>query len=358
MSAANTKERAAGQRRVRYPTPLEPGDVIDVTSPSSGVSEGMRPRLDFSLEYLRQRGYEVVVGNCMDGNGATSAPAAQRAAELSAMLTDPQVRAVVPPWGGELALDLLPLLDFDAIATAEPTWLVGYSDISTLTLPLTLRTGMATMHAPNLMDTAYEVPDGLRHWLDVASAPGGSTVKQSAAPLSRGARSVSIRENPSMRDWELSVPSYWKQLGTQHPLPQTSASGRLLGGCLETVAMLPGTAFGDVAGFARDYAPEGLLVYLEVAESTALSAARLLAHLRLAGWLDHANAVLIGRSTAPASGSFTQLDALRFALDGLDVPVLYDIDFGHVPPQMALVNGALATVTLAGTAGTLVQSLV
>ena len=58
-----------------------------------------------------------------------------------------------------------------------------------------------------------------------------------------------------------------------------------------------------------------------------------------------------------ASGSFTQLDALRFALDGLDVPVLYDIDFGHVPPQMALVNGALATVTLAGTAGTLVQSL-
>src|ERR1019366_3230199 len=104
MSAANTEERAAGQRRVRYPAPLEPGDVIGVTSPSSGVSEGMRPRLDFSLGYLRQRGYEVVVGNCMDGTGATSAPAVERAAELSAMLTDPQVRAVVPPWGGELAL--------------------------------------------------------------------------------------------------------------------------------------------------------------------------------------------------------------------------------------------------------------
>jgi hypothetical protein len=64
------------------------------------------------------------------------------------------------------------------------------------------------------------------------------------------------------------------------------------------------------------------------------------------------------RGAQPGFGSFTQLDALRFALEGLDVPVLYDIDFGHVPPQMALVNGALATVSLAGTAGTLVQSLV
>lgn len=68
------------------------------------------------------------------------------------MLTDPRMRAGVPPWGGEGALELLSLLDFDAIGAAEPTWLVGYSDTSTLMLPLTLRTGVATLHAPNLMD--------------------------------------------------------------------------------------------------------------------------------------------------------------------------------------------------------------
>jgi muramoyltetrapeptide carboxypeptidase LdcA involved in peptidoglycan recycling len=27
------------------------------------------------------------------------------------MLTDPAIRAIVPPWGGEIAIDLLPLLD-------------------------------------------------------------------------------------------------------------------------------------------------------------------------------------------------------------------------------------------------------
>ena len=97
----------------------------------------------------------------MDGSAHVSAPAADRARELTAFLTDPAVRAVVPPWGGDTAIDLLPLLDWDAIDAATPTWLVGLSDISTLMTPLTLRTGVATLHGTNLMETPYDVPDGL-----------------------------------------------------------------------------------------------------------------------------------------------------------------------------------------------------
>ncbi len=118
----------------------------------------MRPRLDFCVKHLRGLAYDVVLGDCMDGSGVTSAPAPDRAAELTAMLLDPTIRAVVPPWGGELAIDLLPLLDFDAISAAEPTWLVGYSDLTTVMVPLTLRTGIATLHGSNLMDTPTQSP--------------------------------------------------------------------------------------------------------------------------------------------------------------------------------------------------------
>ena len=83
-----------------------------------------------------------------------SAPKEQRAAELVAFLTDPSVAAVVPPWGGETAIDLLDQIDWDALAAAEPTWLVGWSDMTTVMLPLTLRTGWATLHGWNLADTA------------------------------------------------------------------------------------------------------------------------------------------------------------------------------------------------------------
>ena len=42
--------------------------------------------------------------------GLTSAPAGQRAAELTRMLADPDIHCVVPPWGGETAIDLVDLL--------------------------------------------------------------------------------------------------------------------------------------------------------------------------------------------------------------------------------------------------------
>ena len=124
-----------------------------VTSPSSGVPERYHARLDCATETVQKRGYEVIIGGCMDGTSHVSAPAGERAAELTAMLTDPVVKAIVPPWGGETAIDLLPLLDWAAIASAEPTWLVGFSDISTLLTAMTLRTGVATLHGNNLLDT-------------------------------------------------------------------------------------------------------------------------------------------------------------------------------------------------------------
>ena len=355
MGDGTTQPPAMDQPPVRYPQPLQPGDVIGVTAPSSGVATELRPRLEFCVDHLRRLGYDVEVGACLDGSGVTSAPAAERAAELTAMLTDARVRAIVPPWGGELAIDLLPLLDFDAIAATEPTWLVGYSDISTLMLPLTLRTGIATVHAANLMDTPMRLPSTLRSWLDVVAATPGATFTQAATGWHQDTW-PDIRATPDVREMALTVPGHWKQLGDSQPA--VAASGRLVGGCLETMSTLPGTPYGDVPGFARRRAPEGLLVYLEVAESNAVTAARMLHHLRLAGWFDAANAVLLGRTRGPDSPGFTQLDALRDALGGLPVPVLFDLDLGHVPPQLALVNGALATVELDGTTGRLTQHMV
>ncbi|MDP9406310.1 MAG: LD-carboxypeptidase [Actinomycetota bacterium] len=344
---------------IRYPRPLRRGDTIAVTSPSSGVRDELRPRLDFAVQQLRDHGFRVVVGECMDGAGVTSASARARADELTAMLVDPAVAAVVPPWGGELAIDVLPLLDFDAIAQAEPTWLVGYSDLTTVMLPLTLRTGVATLHGSNLMDTRYDVAPPLRHWLTAATSPVGGVLAQGAARAYRGGRHVSFERDPQVRDMALDTPGRWKVLGVDaNRAASPPVTGRVLGGCLETISMLPGTPYGDVDRFAAEHAPEGLLVYVEVAEADAFTAARMLHHLRLAGWFDRANAVLVGRSAGTASGEFTQHDAVAHALGELGVPVFYDLDIGHVPPQMAIVNGALATVALSPTAAALVQRLV
>lgn len=332
---------------VRFPSPLQPGDRIGVTSPSAGVEGAGARRIEFCVDWLRQRGYDVVVGECMDGTRHVSAPKEQRAAELTGMLTDPAIRAVVPPWGGETAIDLLDQLDYDAIAAAEPTWLVGFSDSSTYMLPITLRTGLATLHGDNLADTPYDAPDGLVGWLDVARATAPVTQRDSGLV----ADWVKLEEDPTATRWREVGRGRWSVLGGG----PARAEGRLVGGCLDTVAALAGTPYGDLPAFAREHGP--LLVYLEACETTAFDTCRLLHGLRYAGWFDKAAAVLIGRPSAPDSEGFTQREAVEDALGMLDVPVVLDLEIGHVPPHLPLVNGALAELVVDGDRREVVQHL-
>ncbi|MFG2947516.1 S66 family peptidase [Streptomyces adustus] len=339
---------------VRYPRPLRPGDRIGVTSPSSGVPKELSARFEVVVRDLRARGHEVVVGRCMDGSGHISAPAAERAAELMGMLTDPGIRAVVPPWGGETAIDLLTLLDFDRLRAAEPTWLVGFSDLSTLMTPLTLLTGVATVHGNNLMDTPYRVPDGLLSWLDVVAAPQGEPFAQTPPGRHRASGWDDYRAHPDVRELTLDTAGGWTRLDGEGDV---DVEGRLIGGCVETLVNLAGTPYLDVRSFARDLAPEGLLVYVEAAEDNAFTICRNLHGMRLAGFFDAANAVLVGRTEAPDGRTLTQHEAVLDALGPLDVPIVADVECGHVPPYLPLVNGARGRLVHTATRSEIVQTL-
>ncbi len=332
----------------RFPRPLAPGDRIAVTSPSSGVGDELRPRVEASIASLRARGFEVVVGDCMGDDRVVSAPKERRAAELVAMLSDPDVAAVVPPWGGETAIDLLDQVDWDALADVEPTWLVGWSDVSTVLLPLTLRTGWATLHGWNLADSAYTAPDGLLHWVDLVAATG--EVTQTSPGLTREGWD-DYAGHPEVATMTLDRPARWSVLGGG----DADVSGVLIGGCLEVVSPMAGTPYADVPAFGRAHADEGLLVYFEACEHGAYDVARALHGLRLAGWFEHAHGVLIGRTPAPGSEKMTQHQAVADALGMLEVPVVLDADIGHTQPFLGVFNGASARVTVTGGVGVVTQ---
>jgi muramoyltetrapeptide carboxypeptidase LdcA involved in peptidoglycan recycling len=322
----------------RYPAPLRPGDKIAVTSPSAGAAGPAAERVAFCVDWLRTKGYEVVVGDCMDGSGITSGPAEQRAAELTAMLCDPDIRCVLPPWGGETAIDLVDLLDWDALTSADPTWLVGYSDLSTVLLPITTRLGWATLHGDNLADTPYRLPAGLLSWTTLASSPGPHVQRDSGLV----ADWWRFNEDPKAVEWRAVREGRWRLYGAE----SLHTSGRLIGGCIETMANLAGTPYGDVAAFGKQHSRDGLIVYLEASEDEAATICRNLHGLRLAGWFEHATAILIGRTNAADNPKMTQEQAVLDALERLDLPIVFDLEIGHVPPHMPLVNGAMATVTV------------
>ncbi len=270
------------------------------------------------------------------------------------MLTDSTIRAIVPPWGGETAIDLLPLLDWDRLREAEPTWLVGFSDMSTLITPMTLLTGTATVHGNNLMDTPYRVPEGLQSWLDIVAAPRGHRFTQTPPGRYRTTGFDDYAAFPDIREYRLDSVGAWTRLDGSGDV---EAEGRLIGGCIETLCNLAGTAYLDVSALARNESPDGLLVYVEAAGDDAFTICRNLHGMRLAGFFDHANAVLVGRTNAPDNRSLSQHEAVLDALGSLGVPIIADIECGHVPPYMPIVNGAYGRIIHTPSRSALTQTL-
>ncbi len=337
---------------ITYPRPLVAGGRVEVPAPSMGVSEHLHGRLQDGVDALTARGLTVHVRPHATTPGLVPAAAAERVADLHDAFRTAD--AVLPPWGGELAVELVASIDWHTLA-ASRAWFVGWSDISTLLLPMTTMTGLATLHGANLMDEPYELPAEFARWTDVAALPPGGTIEQRSAPRRRSRPWGAWADEALDRDGAYDTPTRWRALDGAS---EVAIRGRLIGGCLETVSLLAGTPYGDVPGFARQYAPEGTIVYLEVAESNAVSALRMLTALRLAGWFDDANGLLIGRTEGAAVPRLDQDEAVRRALGDLGIPVVLDFDTGHQPPQLPLVNGALADVVLDGPVGSITQRLV
>ncbi len=332
--------------RPAYPSPLKAGDCIVVTAPSSGVPPPLHARLELVLAHLRGQGFVVEEGRCLRAEvRSASAPANERAAELMQHLLRDDIAAVFPPWGGELAIELLNRLDWQALRHARPKWLIGYSDTSTLMLPITLLLGWATAHGPCLMDLVDGQDDPLTSAAlgQLRTPPGASfEQRQSDRWQSKWTDFALVPDTT----YQLSEPTHWSCLN--RPADQSQLlRGRLIGGCIDTLMHIAGTRHGDVMGYVAGN-PEGTIVYLENAEQSPTCMVRALHRLHAAGWLDSLAGLLIGRSAAPDT---TQPDALRYhealtsSLGHVPYPVLIDVDIGHLPPQLLLINGAMAEVT-------------
>lgn len=328
----------------RYPRPLQPGSLIAVTAPSSGVPAPLHPRLDLVIEQLRVRGYRVREGlSLRHEHKDESAPSEARAAELTALLLDDDVDAVFPTWGGERAIELLRRLDFAALARARPKWLMGYSDLSTLMLPLTLMCGWATVHGPNLMDLAPGQDDPLTAHALAPLVGGAGTVFEQRQSVAWQKKWEDFALDPRCT-YRLTEPTRWRPLSTV-PAGGITMSGRLIGGCLDTLMHLSGSKFGDVPSFVRRCGDEGAIVYLENAEMRPTELLRALWSVRLSGWFDGVRGIVVGRSGGADAKTESDLgadEALHAGLADLPCPVLVDVDIGHRPPQMTLINGALA----------------
>jgi muramoyltetrapeptide carboxypeptidase LdcA involved in peptidoglycan recycling len=335
---------------MRYPKPLRVGDTIAVLAPSSGVTGPFETRLDHAIHTLNERGYHVVESPFLrHDEKLVSAPKDIRAKEFMKAYLDPDVALIFPPWGGEFLMEILPLLDWEALRRATPTWVQGFSDISTLLVALTLRIDVATAHGPNLLDFGM---DPVHPSVDEAFSFLGQTGPFTQHSLTHYQAEWPDVSTNILAPYALSETVQWKILGDSS---QVHLKGRWIGGCLDVLCKLLGTPYAPVWEYRKTYRSDGLLWYLETAEMNAGDIYRTLWQMKEMGVFEHATGLVFGRKDGYTdTGDFTFLDALE-ALD-LPFPVVYDADIGHVPPQLWIVNGALASVEVTQGRATVVQS--
>lgn len=346
---------------MRYPKPLLPNATIAITAISSGVDAALHRRLDFILNNLRRQGYNIIEGQCLRSNiGYVSADAETRAAELMQFLSDPDIAAVIPPFGGELATELLPLLDFEKLKTLPPKWILGYSDVSTITCALTASSDFATVHSACLMEMLPRQPDPFTgRILQHLSCDEMSSFEQQSASHFQNTF-PDWKRDPYCR-FDLSQPSRWRKLSKDNDTDDSlQLRGRLFGGCLDTLVNLFENPYLDFAGFKTRYQLDGVILFLENVEMSPKALKRALLSLEMRGVFKHLNGLLLGRSTGPqdANGELDYHQIVRDFFIDKDFPVLLDADISHYPPNMTLINGALANIDYCEGQARVTQSLV
>ncbi|OIK14908.1 S66 peptidase family protein [Bacillus sp. MUM 13] len=336
---------------ITYPT-LKNKGVIGITAPSSGISQDLHKMFQQSVRRLEEQGYNVICGDTVwTQEKAKSASALKRASEFNSMMMDNGIDMIFPPWGGELLIEILEHVNFDQM---KKKWILGYSDTSALLLATTLSTGIATAHGTNSADLRGQIwDDTTAMWEKVlALAPGESITQFSSEKYQKAWQ----HENPTKCVFHLEEETLWKTT----PNKKAEAEGRLLGGCIDIIRHLVGTPFGNVANFRKKYTnTEPLLWYFENCSLSATDLRRSLVQMKLAGWFNDCSAILFGRSAANASvDNYTAKDVYYDLSRELDIPIVYDIDCGHMPPQLTFINGAYARIESESGKGKLVQHFI
>jgi len=147
----------------------------------------------------------------------------------------------------------------------------------------------------------------------------------------------------------------WKSLRCESIL---GFEGRMIGGCMDVLCKLIGTQYAPVPAFIEKYKRDGFIWSLESCEMSAADIYRTLWQMRECGWFQYCNGVLYGRVTGDSDTyGFTLTDALESGLGNLDIPVIYDFDIGHVPPQIQIVNGAYGIIDFERGKATILQEM-
>lgn len=329
-------------RNLKKPEALRRGDKVALVSLSSGSAGDKeliwryklaKRRLDMNFSL---KGIEMT--NTLKGSEYVYKNPEQRAKDLMDAFLDPSIKGIFSCIGGNDSIRMLPFIDFDII-TKNPKVLLGYSD-TTIAHLICLKAGIVSIYGPALMVDFAE--NGDMHDYTVAHL-------KKALFTSDGIGEVkpAVEWTSEYIPWEEANASikrtYEVNSGSELLQGKGIATGWMLGGCIETFDSTRGTVLFPAMEEFND-----AILFFETSEDTPAPwiIESILRTYGIMGIYDRIKGIIWGKPYDEAYYDEYK-DTIKKIMREFgreNLPILYNMSFGHTEPKFCIPYGALARI--------------
>ena len=289
---------------------LTPGDTIYITAPAKAIEETSVLAAKNTLETW---GLNVrIAPHCLGRYHYFSGSDEQRLADFQDGLDDPSIKAILCARGGYGCVRVVEALNWDAFKK-NPTWIIGFSDVTVFHQKIN-QLGVESIHGI--------MPLGFTE----GSVAAKKTLKDSLFGTPYMLEAPYVSENIT-----------------------GEARGELVGGNMAIVTSLLGTPLS--------YSFKNNILVLEDIGEHVYKIDRMLYSLKLAGAFQEIKGLVLGGFTDMENTDVpfgkTIKDLILEQVQDLGIPVAFDLPFGHISDNQALVLGRTAILKVSETKTTL-----
>ena len=322
---------------------LQHGDKVATISLSwGGAGEPeLRWRYEQGVERLKNVfGLEVfAMPNSLKGAAYLYENPQARAEDLMNAFKDPSIKGIVSNIGGSESIRLLPYIDFDVIRE-NPKVFIGFSD-ATITHLFCHKAGISSFYGPAILtDFAENVQ---MHEYTVESKKKTLFSNEVIGEIKPSAVWTSQRLEWVIENKHISREMNEDNKGYELLQGKGIAQGRLIGGCIEVLEFAKGTSLWPDKAYFKDS-----ILFFETSEDLPIPAniEYWLRNYGTQGILQEVNGIIFAK---PQHEKYYEeykesIATILHELGLNELPVLYNLNFGHTEPKFVIPYGAMAEI--------------
>lgn len=264
----------------------------------------------------------------------------KRAEDLMKAFKDPDIKGIFANIGGDDSIRMLPYIDFDVIRK-NPKIFLGYSD-STITHLILFKAGVRSYYGPSILAEFAEnvkIFDYTREYVEKTLFTNEDIGDIPQAKLWSGERIEWLEENKDK------TKTMYENTGYEVLQGKGIVEGPLFGGCIDVLEMAKGTdLWPEVDQF------DGTILFLESSEEIAppSNIVYWLRNYGIQGILHRLRGIIFAK---PYQEKYFNeyKDSIKKVLKEFqleDLPVMYNMSFGHNQPMHIIPYGASGLLDL------------